>query len=140
MRQLKLSLLALCLAVPGGAQTSVPTTLTLEEAVRLAKQNNPGYLQQLEGRRRAENGVRNAYGAFLPSASSTLGGSFRQGKTQYFQGVAFGSNANTLSSSWSLNVSERLSASTFTNLRRSQSLEDASFQDAASAEIGRAHV
>jgi outer membrane protein len=134
MRQLKLTLLALVLAAPVGAQSPVPSTLTLEEAVRLAKQNNPSYLEQLEGRRRAGNAVRNAYGAFLPSASTSMGGSFRQGKAQFFQGVAFGSNANTLSSSWSLNVSERLSASTFTNLRRSQSMEDASYQDAASAE------
>jgi outer membrane protein len=133
MRPLKLTLLTLAFALPVGAQ-SVPTTLTIEEAVRLAKQNNPGYLQQLEGRRRASNAVRNAYGAFLPSAGTSMGGSFRQGKTQFFQGVAFGSNANTLSSSWSLSVSERLSVGTFTNLRSAQSMEEASFQDAASAE------
>jgi outer membrane protein len=138
MRQLKLTLLALVLAAPSatlGAQVVAPSTLTLEEAVKLAKQNNPSYLQQLEGRRRASNSVRNAYGAFLPSASTSMGGSFRQGKAQFFQGVAFGSNANTLSSSWSLNVSERLSAQTFTNLRSSQASEDAAFQDAASAEV-----
>ena len=133
MRYLKLTLLALVLAAPLGAQ-GVPTTLTVEEAVRIAKQNNPTYLEQLIGRRRAENAVRNAYGAFLPTAGTSMSSSFRQGKPQFFEGVAFGSNSDILSSSWGLNVSARLSSFTFTNLRRTQQNEEAAYADAASAE------
>jgi outer membrane protein len=134
MRLLKLSLLALAVVAPLGAQSTVPPTLTLEEAVNIAKRNNPTYLEQLNGRRRAENAVRNAYGAFLPTASTGMNSSFRQGKPQFFEGVSFGSNSDILSSSWSLNFNYRLSSNTFTNLRRSQQNEDAAFADATSAE------
>lgn len=134
MRLLKLATLTFALTAPLAAQSTVPTTLTIEEAVGLAKKNNPSYLEALNGRARAGNRVRNAYGAFLPSASTSFGSSFRQGKTQFFQGVAFGSSANTLSSNWGLNLSERISANTFTNLRQSQQLEDAAYADATSSE------
>jgi outer membrane protein len=137
MRLLKLSLLALALAAPvavARAQTGVPASLTLEEALKLAKQNNPSYLQIQNSRRRAELAVRNSYGAFLPNASTSLGAGYRQGKPQFFAGVAFGSNSDIMSSSWGLNFNSSLSAGTFANLRRSQSNENAASMDVAAAE------
>lgn len=140
MRPLKLSLVSLALlaplatAAPVLAQSPVPASLTLEDALRLAKQNNPLYLQSLNGRRRAEHAVRNAYGAFLPSANTNFGTSYRQGKPQFFAGVQFGSNSDIMSSSWGLNFNANLSANTFANLRRSQSNEDAADTDVTDAE------
>ena len=136
MRLLTLSLAALALAAPaaGHAQAGLPASLTLEEALRLAKQNNPSYLQTMNARQRSQNAVRNAYGAFLPSASTNIGTSYRQGKPQFFAGVQFGSNSDIMSSSWGLNVNASMSANTLANLRRTQANEDASDNDVRDAE------
>ena len=141
MRLLKLSLLSIALAMPvavpmaAGAQTSsVPTSLTLEDAIRLSKQNNPVYLLALNSRRRAEHAVRSAYGAFLPTATTNTSFGYRQGKPQLFNGVAFGANSDLLSSSWGLSFNASLSANTFANLRRTQANEDASYNDVAGSE------
>ncbi|MEA3245707.1 MAG: TolC family protein [Gemmatimonadota bacterium] len=136
MRFLKLTAMALVVATaaPLGAQ-QVPASLSLEDAIGLAKRNNPTYLQSLNARRRAGNAVRNAYGAFLPTANTSLGASYRQGKPQFFAGVAFGSNSDILSSSWGLNFNLGLSANTFANLRTSQANEDAADSDARTAEL-----
>jgi outer membrane protein len=136
MRLLTLSLAALTLVAPaaGHAQAGVPASLTLEEALRLAKQNNPSYLQTMNARQRSQNAVRNAYGAFLPSASTNFGTSYRQGKPQFFAGVQFGSNSDIMSSSWGLNFNASMSANTFANLRRTQANEDASDNDVRDAE------
>lgn len=139
MRLLKLSLLSIALAasatVTVAQNATVPTSLTIEDAVRLAKQNNPSYQLVLNSRRRAEHAVRNAYGAFLPTASTNTSFGYRQGKPQIFNGVAFGANSDLLSSSWGLNFNANLSANTFTNLRRTQANENASDNDVAASEL-----
>lgn len=65
--------LALLLAgAPAAAQepaSSPGPTLTLEEALRLARANNPELLSQVNSESVAEWGVREAYGALLPGAS-----------------------------------------------------------------------
>ena len=136
MRLLTSTVTALSFAVvTAAAQTpSVPTTLSLEEALRLARQNNPTYLQSLTARGRAGRQVRNAYGAFLPSATTNLSAGYRQGKPQIFNGVAFGANSDIMSSSWGLNFNVGVSANSFANLRRSQQNEDAADADVKTAE------
>ena len=88
----------------------------------------------MNARQRSQNAVRNAYGAFLPSASTNFGTSYRQGKPQFFAGVQFGSNSDIMSSSWGLNFNASMSANTFANLRRTQANEDASDNDVRDAE------
>lgn len=136
MRLLKSAAPALLFAISTAAAQApaVPTTLSLEEALRLAKQYNPTYLQTVTARARAGRQVRNAYGAFLPSASTGMSGGYRQGKPQFFNGVAFGANSDVLSSSWGLSFNEQLSANSFANLRRSQANEDAADFDTRDAE------
>ena len=92
-------------------------TLSLDEAIGLAKRNNPSYLQLVNSRTRADANLRAAYGSFMPTASTNLGTGFRQGKQEIVSGVAFGSTSDILSSSWGLNVSYNFSARTLTNLR-----------------------
>ncbi|MDQ8165207.1 MAG: TolC family protein [Gemmatimonadota bacterium] len=135
MRLLKLCALLLATAGSLAAQATAPTALTLEEALSLAKRNNPSFLEALNGRERAGNAVRNAYGAFLPTANTSVGGSFRQGRPQFFEGVQFGSNSDILSSSWGLNFNARINSGTFANLKRTQQNEDAAFADAEGAEL-----
>ncbi|HLU25540.1 MAG TPA: hypothetical protein VKZ58_07525, partial [Longimicrobiales bacterium] len=65
--------LVLLAAMPIGAMSQErQATLTLEEAVSLARRHNPNYLMQKNDEIEAEWQVREAYGAFLPSATSSL--------------------------------------------------------------------
>ncbi|MFI5232480.1 MAG: TolC family protein [Gemmatimonadales bacterium] len=104
-------------ALPAAGQGSVGSTLSLDDALSLAKANNPTYLQSNNGRRRADANLRAANGQFLPSATTNFGTGYRQGIPQFFGGVQFGSNSDQLSSNWGLNLSENVSLGAF-NLRR----------------------
>ena len=49
--------------------------------------------------------TRTARGQLLPNVSSSAGASWREGRTQLFNGVGFGANANTIGSSANINAS-----------------------------------
>src|ERR1700694_3401612 len=134
MRKLLCALLFAAVTAPGGAQTSPGPSLTLDEALRLARQNNPLYLQAINGRRRAETALRSAYGTLLPSATTSLGSGYRQGKPQFFQGVAFGANSDVLSSSWGLNLNYSVNPGALAALRAEQALLDAAEYDVTGAD------
>jgi outer membrane protein len=125
MRKLLCGLLLAGFALPAAAQSGTGGTLSLDEAIALAKQNNPAYQQFINSRRRAEASLRSAYGTLLPTASANLGAGFRQGKPQIFQGVAFGSTSDILSSNWGLNFNYQLSAGALAALRATKSQLDA---------------
>lgn len=55
------------------AQAPVPERLGLEDAVRVALERNPAFLQQLNAVERAEYSERSAWGGFLPSLSASMG-------------------------------------------------------------------
>lgn len=133
MRKLWCALLLVATALPAAGQGAVGPTLSLDDALSLAKANNPTYLQSGNGRRRADASLRSARGQFLPGASTNFGTAYRQGRPQFFQGVQFGSNSDIVSSSWGLNVSASLSASSFSSLKAAQSNVTASESDIASA-------
>jgi outer membrane protein len=98
---------ALLIPVVAGAQqgTPVPATLSVEQAVELAQANNPQLRQTLNARRSAAAATRTARGQLLPNLSSSAGMSWREGRTQVFNGVGFGANANTIGSSANVNAS-----------------------------------
>lgn len=77
-----LLVLAVVLATPAGAQA--PPTLTLEEALELARGNNPGYLATRNDETAAAWGVREAYAGFLPQASLSGGMSYEDGGAALF--------------------------------------------------------
>src|SRR5690554_5586625 len=90
------------LAPASVAAQAAPTpgsTLTLTDAVALARQNNPTYLSAANARRTAAANVRAATGAFLPNLSTSFGGSYREGRPEFFAGQAFGSTNDQLSTS-----------------------------------------
>lgn len=108
--------LVVLLGRPGtaGAQRVVATpqsgqTLTLDDALVIARRHNPAYQQILNAQTRASAQRRAAYGALLPSVSTDFGVGLREGRQQFFAGVPFGSPNNVLSSSGGL--SARLSIS-----------------------------
>lgn len=134
MRQLLTALVVSSIAATAAAQ-SAPGTLTLDDAIGIAKKNNPAYQQQLSGRTRAALALRSAYGAFLPSADASFGAGYRQGKPEFFGGVAFGATSDIISSNWGLNFNARLSASTITEVRRARATMDAAEADVAAADV-----
>jgi outer membrane protein len=107
MRCLRLvALLAIPAQVLSGQQpsTSVPSALTLEDAVAIAARNNPGFLQTQNQLKTADIQVRSAYGALLPSANANFSTRYQQGGTQFIQGVQLGGSGDTKQSSYSLGV------------------------------------
>ncbi len=133
MRLACCALLLFGIAMPAGAQTATRATLSLAEALDIAKQNNPAYLQSVNGRTRASAAVRSAYGALLPRADASLGASYREGRPQFFGGVAFGATSDIISSSWGLSASTQLSYNTFSNIKRANASMDAADADVEAA-------
>lgn len=69
--------------------------LSLEEAIAIARRENPGYLQMRNNLRSADAQVRTAYGQLMPRADASFRTGWQQGGTQYVQGVAIGGEAPT---------------------------------------------
>jgi outer membrane protein len=134
MRTLWCALLLLSTALPAAGQSAIGPALSLDDALALAKANNPTYLQSGNGRRRADANLMAARGAFLPGASTNFGTNYRQGKQQFFDGVAFGSNSDLLGSSWGLNVNASVSGSTWSALRAARANVTASSADVTTAD------
>ena len=106
MRRLLIGSTALLISAPLVAQNTAPrpTTLTLNEALALAKQNNVQYLQIVNQRNTTRIGVRQAYAALGPNLSSGLNFGWREGRQEYFAGQPIGSGAATLSSGYGINL------------------------------------
>ena len=101
-------------ALPLAAQTpAAGPTLTLEEAVSLARRSSPTYLQTLEGRRRAGAALRSAYGDFLPQISTSLSGGYREGRQQIVNGVRFGATSDIVNSSYDVGAQLTIGGATF---------------------------
>lgn len=132
MRSLLRATLLLGLAMPLAAQAGRPT-LTLTEALEIAKKNNPTYLQSVTGRTRAAASLRSAYGQLLPSADISMGASYREGRPQFFGGVAFGATSDIVSSNWNLSGSAQLSLNTFQQIKRANASMDAAEADVEAA-------
>jgi outer membrane protein len=98
----------LCFAAASvAAAQSVPAgkPLTLDDALAIAKRNNPTYQQALNSQDRAAAQRRSAYGALIPSVNSSFDIGLREGRQQFFAGVPFGAANNVVSSSGGLNAS-----------------------------------
>ncbi len=106
-------------------------TLTLEEAIELARRNNPGYLSQKNDNTAAEWAVREAYGGLLPSASASLGMQYQAEGTPQLgiftgQDLGLGGGQSYYYSDYNLSLSYRLSGSTFFNISRQRANRTAS--------------
>jgi outer membrane protein len=110
-RSLLLAAVTVGLAPTLGAQSAAtaPAVLTLDEALAIAKRNNPTYQLALNGQSRAAANRRAAYGALIPSLNSNFNVNYREGIQQFFAGVAFGAANNTVGSSYGLNANLTIS-------------------------------
>lgn len=85
-------------------RAQAPATLTVDEAIALARRNNPLFNQTVNARRSADLNVRSAYASLLPSVSTNLSGRYQQTGQQFFQGIALANNSDVLQSSYGLGV------------------------------------
>src|SRR5216684_6851121 len=113
MRPFLLSVgLAVCPAL-AICQQPVPATLSLADAIALARQNNPAYRQTIHDRSPAAWGVRNAWSSlWLPSVTASGGVGYAGPGEQNFLTSSFSQSVSTWSSSYSFLVDWTLNGET----------------------------
>jgi len=112
------------------ADSAAQTSLTIEQAIDLARRNNPELQQTLNNRVGAQAAVRSAYGALLPSADAALSVQRQQGGQQIFSGTSLGASSDVRQSSYNIGLNYRLNSATLIT----PSLERAN-RDAVEADI-----
>lgn len=135
MRRLICTLLVFGAAHTAHAQApAAGPVLPLDEAIRLAIQNNPQFLQTGTARQRAAAALRAANGNLLPSLRASFGSSYREGRQQFFAGQAFGSTSDVLSSSADFGVDLTISAASLMARKQQKANLQASESDMTNAE------
>jgi outer membrane protein len=99
------------------AQTIVPVTLTLEQAIEIARQNNPGLQAARNDEDLANSNVRSAYGALFPSASVNGGFSWQGAGEQTFgsltaEQLGFANQPSFYFSNYNLNLDYQINGRT----------------------------
>ncbi len=75
----------------GAQQDRVPASLSLQEAIQIARTTNPGFLQTRNDRALADWDVRQSWGALMPTATALGGVSWQgSGETQLSGGLTLG--------------------------------------------------
>lgn len=109
-------------AVPVAAQSQA---MTLEEAISLARRNNPQYRQIANDETDADWGVRQAYTAFLPSLSLGTGFSYQAGGTPRVGNLSaaefgLGATPATYTSDYGVRMSVGISGRDFAEVSRAK--------------------
>jgi len=78
------------LAVPAAGQEPVPHTLTLDQAIEIARGNNPRFRQTLNDEVLADADVRQAWGQLLPQATAGAGVQWQGAGEQQFGSLTLG--------------------------------------------------
>ncbi len=107
------------------ATPAAPSALSLEDAIALARTNAPAYLQSTNQRRRADAQVRSARGALLPTFTTSLGSTYREGGQQLIAGQAFGASASQVQGSYALDLTASYSVAALTAPRLQRAARDA---------------
>ena len=116
--------MAVLLLVPAiGVAQEAPATLTLEEAISLARANNPNYRAQLNDEGVADWGVRAAYGSLLPTATIGGGLSYQGGGQARIGGftsddIGLGETPSYYFSNYSLSVNLGIDGASFYRVGR----------------------
>lgn len=109
-RALVAALVLLALAATALVAQTVPQQLTLDDAIRLARDYNPNYRSTANDRPAADWQVREAYSAFLPRVNANGSAGWQQGGQQYLgsivldqaSGTDFYQSFYSLSANWTL--------------------------------------
>ena len=93
------------------ASSRTVTSLTVDEAVQLATQNNPGYLRTYNLQRNADAQVRSSMGALLPTSGASFSANYQQGGSNVVQGTEI-KGPDTYSTSYNFSLNYFLSLGT----------------------------
>jgi outer membrane protein len=132
------TLIAASLALSGvarGQQPSVPATLSLSDAITIARQNNPTYRQVTNDRPPAAWRVRNAWTSLvLPSLSAGGGVTYTGPGEQTFLSSSFQQDVSTIASYYDLSLNWTLSGTTLSQPGLSRAQQRAADADVLGAE------
>jgi outer membrane protein len=92
------------------APDQAPASLTLDEAVSLARRNNPIFRRTINARRSADADVRVARGSLLPSVNANFGGRYQETGAQFVQGIRLDNSSDVMQGSYSLNLNYNISS------------------------------
>ena len=120
-------------AAPGARPATGPT-LTLDEAVAIARQNNPTFQTAVNQRRRAGAALRASYGDLMPSMNTSVGTQYREGRQQFFAGQAFGSSSDQLNSNVGVDMQAQYNVATLTAPKLRRASAEATESDIGAAE------
>src|SRR5947207_6671833 len=134
MRPLILSVgLAVCPAL-AASQQPIPVTLSLADAIALARQHNPAYRVTLNDRTPAGWGVRNAWSSLLlPNLTVSGGVAYAGPGEQNFLTSSFSRGVSTWSSSYSFLLDWRLNGETLSQPGLTKAQRDAADADVVGA-------
>lgn len=114
--------------------TGTPATLSLADAIAVARDKNPAYRQALNDRGPAAWGVRNAFTSLLiPNVSATAGMSYSGPGSQTFLSSSFTQSVSTVSSFYDLGLSWQLSGATLSQPGLAKARQHATDADIAGA-------
>jgi outer membrane protein len=88
------------------------STLTINQAIELARRNNPELQQILNNRINARAAVRSAYGALLPNADASFSVQRQQGGQQIFSGASLGASSDINQSNYQIGLNYRINSAT----------------------------
>jgi outer membrane protein len=114
----------LALAGPATAQQA-PATLSLEEAVQLARRYSPTFRAQTNDEASADWNVRAAYGNLLPDASMSGSMRWAAGGTRRAETVDLGRQPDLMTSGYGLSLGMSLSAGSFFGIAAARAARDA---------------
>jgi outer membrane protein len=113
--------------------TQAAGTLTLDEAINLARQNNPLYLTTANERKSADAQVRQAYGALLPSSNAQFYSGYQQGGQIFANGGTLAVGSDQLQSQYFLGLNYRVNAGTLVQPRAAHANRTAADADITGA-------
>lgn len=110
VRALVLGTALLALSATSLFAQQVPDELTLDDAIALAKSNNPTFLTTANDQSAANWQVREAWAQFVPSVTANLNGTWQEAGQQRFGTIVFSEGATTdwLYSGYSFNANMRI--------------------------------
>jgi outer membrane protein len=123
------------------AQRAPVATLTLEDAIAIARGNNPAFLQTANAQKVADAQVRSAYGALLPQSQASFSTRYQQSGQQLIQGVALSTGSDVVQSNYNLGLTYQLNTSTIIAPRAARANRKAAEADVTgAAEVLRSTV
>jgi outer membrane protein len=141
MRPLCLACAVIAVSAPLAAQQPTRTnSLTLDEAINVALENNSTYTQTKNARRLSNAQVRQAMSSLLPTANARLASNYQQGGTQVDARGSF-ANPDTYTSSYNFSLAYTIAPNMLYAPKAARAARDASDADIRnSASVLRSQV